>query len=156
MQTADKKTKIQILTLEPKSWSIEKTAHEFGVSECIVRNARILKKNYGILANPEGKRGKTLQEDIQNKVIEFFQDDEFSRLCPGKKDYVSVKIKGERVQMQKRLLLCNLKEMHIAYKERNGLEIGFTKFCELRPKWCVTVSSSGSHSVCVQYIKMLS
>ena len=30
-----------------------------------------------------------------------------------------------------------------------GLKVGFSKFCSLRPKWCVTVSSSGSHSVCV-------
>ena len=27
--------------------------------------------------------------------------------------------------------------------------IGLSKFCELRPKWCVTVLSSGTHSVCV-------
>ena len=28
-------------------------------------------------------------------------------------------------------------------------KIGFSKFCELRPKWCITVNSSGTHSVCV-------
>ena len=27
--------------------------------------------------------------------------------------------------------------------------IGLSKFCSLRPKWCVTISSSGTHSVCV-------
>ena len=66
---------------------------------------------------------------------------------PGTKDYVSV---GKRVHKQKRLLLCNLKELYSAFKEKYpDSKIGFSKFCSLRPKWCVTVSSSGTHSVCV-------
>ena len=28
-------------------------------------------------------------------------------------------------------------------------QIGFSKFCRLRPKWCVFPGSSGTHSVCV-------
>ena len=41
-------------------------------------------------------------------------------------------------------------ELHAAYKEKNPThKIGLSKFCSLRPKWCVTVSSSGTHSVCV-------
>jgi hypothetical protein len=51
--------------------------------------------------------------------------------------------------MQKCLILCNLKEVFVAYQNRNGPEIGFSKLCELRPKWCVTVGSAGAHSVCV-------
>ena len=40
--------------------------------------------------------------------------------------------------------------MFVAFKERNpDLKIGFSKFCTLRPKWCVIVGSSGTHSVCV-------
>ena len=51
--------------------------------------------------------------------------------------------------MQKRLLLSNMREMFVAYRDRNGPEIGFFKFCELRPKLCITVGSAGTHSVCV-------
>ena len=51
--------------------------------------------------------------------------------------------------MQKRLLLSNMREMFVAYRDQNGPEIGFSKFSELRPKWCVTVGSAGTHSVCV-------
>ena len=50
---------------------------------------------------------------------------------------------------QKRLLLTNIKEMYVEFKQRTKLNIGLSKFCELRPKWCVTVDSSGMHSVCV-------
>ena len=28
-------------------------------------------------------------------------------------------------------------------------QIGFSKFCSLRPKWCALSGSSGTHSVCV-------
>ena len=68
-------------------------------------------------------------------------------MMPGKKDYVSV---GKKVHVQKRLILCNLKELYAAFKEvHSDVVIGFSKFCSLRPKWCVTVDGSGSHSVCV-------
>ena len=81
-------------------------------------------------------------------------------MCPGKKDYVSIKINVEKIKKQERLLLVRLKELYIEFKKRNlQLKIGFTKFCELRPKWCKTVASKGSHTVCVcsyhQNVKLL-
>lgn len=139
------KEKVQILTLAPKSWSIKKTAEEFKVSTRTVRDAR----KFEVLAMPNKKRGNVLSEVTKECVKNFFEDDEFSRICPGKKDYVTVRADGDKIQMQKRLLLCNLKEMYKAYKERNQPKIGFSMFCHLRPKWCVTVGSSGMHSVCV-------
>ena len=70
-------------------------------------------------------------------------------MCPGKKEFVSVKIDGVTQHKQKRLLLCNLKELHIEFLKSTHLQIGFSKFCQLRPKWCITVNSeSGIHSVC--------
>ena len=40
--------------------------------------------------------------------------------------------------------------MHALFKEQNPeVSIGFSKFCSLHPKWCVTVGSCGTHSVCV-------
>ena len=39
------------------------------------------------------------------------------------------------------------------------VKIGFSKFCTIRPKWCIMVDSSGSHSVCIcaihQNVKLL-
>jgi len=66
---------------------------------------------------------------------------------PSMKNFVSVQ---KNVHMQKRLLLCNLKELHNAFLETYpDFRIGLSKFCSLRPKWCVTCSSNGTHSVCV-------
>ena len=46
--------------------------------------------------------------------------------------------------------LCKLQELYTTFKEKhpNG-NIGFSKFCTLRPKWCVLASSKPTHSVCV-------
>ena len=80
-------------------------------------------------------------------VKHYYEDERFSRQMPGKKDYVSVARNQHR---QKRLLLVNLHELYVAFKKDNPNEkIGFSKFCSLRPKWCIIVGSSGTHSVCV-------
>ena len=54
---------------------------------------------------------------------------------PGKKDCVSV---GKNQYRQKRLILCNLKEFYVAFKEKYpDVKISLSKFCSLRPKWCI-------------------
>ena len=151
IKQADYKMKIQILTLTPESWSRKYASEYFEVSEYLIRIARTLKKYQGILAVPLNKIGKILPNDVIQLVELFYQDDEYSRLMPGKKDYVSVgKRRGGRVHEQKRLLLCNLHELYTLFKEKNpDVKIGFSKFCSLRPKWCVSAGSAGTHSVCV-------
>ena len=80
----------------------------------------------------------------------FYQSDEFSRMCPGKKEYVSVKIDGVKQHKQKKLLLTNLKELQLEFLKQSQEKICFSKFCQLRPKWCKIVNSAlGFHSVCV-------
>ena len=69
---------------------------------------------------------------------------------PGKKDFVSVKIEGKRVHIQKRLVLNNLREVYREFKQKfPGRKIGFSKFAELRPKHCILAGASGTHAVCV-------
>ena len=58
---------------------------------------------------------------------------------PGKKDYTTVRQEEKRVQLQKRLVLNNLRELYQQFKE--NLKIGFSKFAELRPKQCVLAGS---------------
>ena len=48
------------MTLTPESWTIEKTMKEFQVSKYLVKKARSLKKELGILAEPKAKTGKVL------------------------------------------------------------------------------------------------
>ena len=158
--------------MAPKNWSIKKVVSFFNVSDYMIRAAHKLAKEKGILELPAAKKGKakkgkakkgkakkgkakkgkkkkgkTLSEEVTQSVLAFYEDDEYTRLKPGKRDCVSL---GKKEYHQKRLLLCNLKERLAAYKEKKPAhKIGLSKFCSLRPKWCVTVSSSGTHWVCV-------
>lgn len=139
--------RIQLLTLAPTSWSRKKVAEEFNVSEYAVRTARELLKEKGVIALPGPRIGKLLEQGTVNLIKNFYQNNEFSRIMPGKKDKVSI---SKNVYEQKRLLLCNLNELYAAFKfEYPALKIGLSKFCSLRPKWCVPAGSPGSHSVCV-------
>ena len=70
-------------------------------------------------------------------------------MCPGQKENKSVRVDGHKVQMQKRLLLLNLRELHQEYDKIYPKEISFSKFCELRPKWCMNVNSKGMPSICL-------
>jgi len=57
------------------------------------------------------KHGKSLPDERVMAVRMFYEDDEFSRMCPGKKDFVSKRV--DVCTRQKQLLLTNLREMHI-------------------------------------------
>ena len=145
-----KSEKVQILTILPQSWSIRKIEEEFGATNYMVRKAKQLVNTRGILSTPNPKPGKMLSNDTVKLVYNFFENDEISRCMPGKKDFISVKEDGRKVHKQKRLLLCNLNEAYTLFKEHYpNVKIGISKFCELRPKHIVTVSSSGTHTVCV-------
>ena len=53
--------------------------------------------------------------------------------------------------------LCNLQEFYTAFKEKHpNVNIGFSKFCALRPKWRVLAGLKMTHSVVfVAIMKML-
>ena len=56
-----------------------------------------------------------------------------SRLCLGKKDYVSVELEdGRKEKVQKRLLLSNLKEIYQHFvTEDPAVKVGFSAFAML-------------------------
>ena len=69
---------------------------------------------------------------------------------PEKRDYVSV---SKGVHNQKNLepaevfVIC--KNYNTAFKEKHGnVNIGFSKFCSLRAKWCILAGSKITQSVC--------
>ena len=57
------------MTLTPESWTIEKTMKEFEVSKYLVKKARSLKKELGILAEPKAKTGKVLPQETITTVL---------------------------------------------------------------------------------------
>lgn len=151
-QSADSyERKLKILSISP--YSIRKTIELFQTSKYLVEKSRKLTKLYGII--PEVKpvsKGKYITKEIKTWVKEFYCSDSISRICPGKKDCLSLwnEEKGVKESVQKRLVLMNLKEAYALYKESHDApKIGFSCFTNLRPKNCILAGRAGTHTVCV-------
>ena len=67
------------------------------------------------------------------------------------KMFVSVRLtNGDKVKMQKQLVIANVKEIYSTFKELHTVsKVGFSAFATLRPQWCLLAGSSGTHFVCV-------
>ena len=58
----------------------------------------------------------------------IYESDENSRMMPGKKDCVSVRTEKERIMVQKRLVLMNLRELYRFFKDKYPEQkVGFSK-----------------------------
>ena len=80
-------------------------------------------------------------------VHDFYEDDEYSRQLPRKKDYVTIL---EGVNKQKWLVLCSLHELFVSFKEKTQMwKLDSPSFCTLCRKWCVIAGSPRAHLVCV-------
>ena len=75
MQTANRRQKIQILTLTPKSWTLRQAAKEFNVSKATIRKARTLQEQKGIIEMPDQVNGKKLKEHVKLLVKELYNSD---------------------------------------------------------------------------------
>nr|XP_047122478.1 uncharacterized protein LOC124805966 [Hydra vulgaris] len=130
------------------SWPLRKAGEVFNISKSTITKARKLKFEKGILTLPEKTNIVRIESDIINKVESFYCNDQFSRQLPGIKDFVSV---SKNKHVLKRLLLSNLKELFIEFKlEHHQPKIGFSKFSQLKPKWCIYYAGQkGTYAVCI-------
>lgn len=133
--------KIKILSVLPKSWNADKIASAFNVSIYIAKKTKDLVDTNGILCGVKKKIGsRTLSNDTVKIVQDFYRSDEVSRMCPGLREFVTVTNEGEKKSIQRRLILMNLKEAYVKFKDdeqSREYRIGFSKFAELRPRECV-------------------
>jgi hypothetical protein len=125
----------------------------FNATDYMVKKSKQLKLKYGILPEiPAISKGKVLTKEVKEIVRQFFERDDVSRICPGKKDCISIRNieNGQKELVQKRLILMNLKEAYTFYKNNPDFpDIGFSTFCNLRPKSCILAGAYGTHTVCV-------
>ena len=84
-----RREKIQILTVLPRSWSTKTIQSEFEVSNYMVRKAKKLVEDKGILSTPSQKAGRTLTAIIVDNIRKFYCNDLISLLMPGMKDSFS-------------------------------------------------------------------
>ena len=67
--TTERSEKVQVLTVLPKSWSIRKVQDEFRASNYMVRTAKQLVKQKGILSSPNLKQGHSLTCYIDSGIL---------------------------------------------------------------------------------------
>lgn len=99
-----------------------------------------LRKNLNEKKNINRLRLKNVKED----VISFFQNDENSRLCAGKKECITFK----KVKKQKRYMNYSLKSLYKKYLSEEKFKISYSTFCRLRPFW-VLPPKLGSRDTCL-------
>lgn len=144
--------KIKVISVVPHSWTIRKTVEELGVSEYLVKKTIKIVEKHGIIPEVNlQKIGRKTSQEIKNLVVKFYEGEDVSRMCPGMKETKSVRLdNGVKELKQKRLILCNLKELYEQFKQEHPLaNVGFSSFCALRPQWCILAGASGTHTVCV-------
>ena len=148
-----RKDQLKYLNLVPDSWTVKEIEDFFGVGNSIARKSKELEKEKGLVLEIAKKKGKVLATDIAESVAAFYEDDQFSRNCPGKKEFVIVRINGEKVHKQKRLLLVNLKELHQEFKKSCNKNISFVSSA-LNVAFLLAVHQALIRSVSVKFTRM--
>ena len=95
--TANYERRLQILTLSPLN--IFETEKFFETSNRLVKKSSSLKKSFGILPQvSKMSKGRAISEEEKTRIMQFYESDEVSRMCPGIKDKLMVRNKdGEKV-----------------------------------------------------------
>ena len=101
----------------------------------MARDALKLRSMYGPGSTPGLKAGHRIPHEVVSKVIEFYIAQDVSREMPGKKDCITVREGRTKTVKQKRLLLSNLREAFVQFKQNNpDFAIGFSTFATLCPR----------------------
>ena len=120
---------------------------KFHCSQRMATQAKHLVLAKGILSTPNPKMGKAQPVEITEMVISFYKEEDISRPMPGTKDCFTIEKNGEKIKVQNKLVLSNLKETYRQFKDRYPeTEIGFSKFDSLRPRECVL---AGAFCLCL-------
>lgn len=138
------------------NWKLAKLASEKKCfSKAVLGNANWLKK-YGLLGMCNFISTKCLRSDIRRRwsnsckdrrarkitnlvkaeVLKFLEEEDHSRVCPGKKDCIT---RG-KIKKQKRLLQASLKDLHKTFLKTRPFKISYASFCRLKPFWIMTPS----------------
>ena len=143
LKTASYSEQIQILTLVPDKWSQMYCWEYFNVFEYPVWTSHEIKKVGGTLAKTASKKGNI----ITTETLIWWQTFIKMTISVGR----CLKSKVVKEHINKNFAACkslyNLQELYTAFEEkRPNVNIGFSKFCVLRPNWCLLGDSKMAHS----------
>ena len=75
---------------------------------------------------PKSKHNLNLSRNTASKVINFFYDDETSRVSPNVKEFVTIYRDEKKLKLQVRYMQFTVKEAYQEFKKQNpGNQIGF-------------------------------
>ena len=111
---------------------------------------------YGIKQSPLNATARErIPESTINDVLNFYEREDVSSWSPGRKDFITVKDSTmNKTQVQKRYLICSLRETYSLFKKDHPDTIlSFTKFCELRPQHIQTFGKCPLDTCCCLHHK---
>uniref|UniRef100_A0A1B6J1Y9 Uncharacterized protein n=1 Tax=Homalodisca liturata TaxID=320908 RepID=A0A1B6J1Y9_9HEMI len=91
----------------------------------------------------ERKRKKCIYDQQARNVIQFYEDDTVSRICPGKRDFI-IKNKEKK---QRRVLLDYKKNLHKRFVIESNINISLSTFSRLCPFW-ITSPKAADRETC--------
>ena len=92
---------------------------------------------------------QSLPMSVKSQIYEFYCRDDNSYQAPGKRDVVTVKENGMKQKLQKRYLLCSIRELYQLFiEEYPGIKVSLSSFQDLRPP-NVLYKSSIPHNTCI-------
>ena len=150
LKTASYLEQIQIPTLEPDKWSRMNFSEYFNVLEYLVWTSYEIKQLGGILVKPAPEKRKNYHHwhtstgnHVYEETISVGRSLKRKTMLVWVKEYINKNFATCRS-------LCNLQELYTAFKEKQpNANIGFSRFCALRPKWCVLAGSKMTYFACV-------
>lgn len=112
---------------------------------------KILHKTSSFTVRNRTVEAKISENDIKQDVIDFFEDDNNSRLSADKKEY----IKRGGMTKQKRYLSDTLINLHRKLLNTHNRALGYSTFCKNRPFWVVYPKESNRNTCsCIVHINM--
>ena len=105
-------------------------------------------KRRKISDEPRKSRSDATVPGVCANVVKLYERDDISRMCPGKKEYVTVHLPEGKEVKQCRMIVMTSSEMHTLYQqEYPDDKVGLSSFRKLRP-YHVQFMKSSDQYVC--------
>ncbi|KAL4717885.1 hypothetical protein ACJJTC_005730 [Scirpophaga incertulas] len=106
------------------------------------------KNDKSILKSDVKLREIVLKPEVRQKVTEFFERDDVSRMCPAKRDW----LKKNGIKKQKRVLLNTVKDLTPKFAKETGINLSYPTLLRAKPFWVVAPKSKDRETcLCVKH-----
>lgn len=97
------------------------------------------------------KKKTCITDKLRSTLINFYEDDSVSKMCPGKKDFV-VKNKEKK---QRRILLDSKSNLYTRFIQEHKIKISYSTFSRARPFWVTAPKKSDRDTcACIKHANM--